>query len=446
LYESLWTSRLTVRLASAGLTMDLRHWIDEGLMTLFFLVAGLEARREIDVGQMREHRRLALPAIAALGGMGMSVSVYLALNAGGPGAHGWGTAMSTDTAFALGVAALVAPRRARLRVRVLTLAVIDDVVALVIIATAYTERLSLVPLAVAAGLYAALLASARMPFVGRREASALLGVAVWAALLKSGIDPVVAGLAVGLSVSARRPRRSDLEHATELARSFREQPTPAGARLALRGVSAVISPNERLQHRLHPWTSLVIVPLFALANAGIHLDAELIGRAVRSPVTLGIVAGFVVGKPLGIFGAVWLATRIWPGALPRSLSWPTIAGGGVVAGVGFTVALLISSLAFHGPQLEEGQARRAPRRRPVLAVGLGVLSRHRPASGCRSRASAQSDGGRDRRPVRRRGSRPRPHPRRGRRSCDPGRVRRLRVPILRPGGDRHSRAARVVRR
>ena len=189
---------------------------------------------------MREHRRLALPAIAALGGMGMSVSVYLALNAGGPGAHGWGTAMSTDTAFALGVAALVAPRRARLRVRVLTLAVIDDVVALVIIATAYTERLSLVPLAVAAGLYAALLASARMPFVGRREASALLGVAVWAALLKSGIDPVVAGLAVGLSVSARRPRRSDLEHATELARSFREQPTPAGARLALRGVSAVI--------------------------------------------------------------------------------------------------------------------------------------------------------------------------------------------------------------
>ena len=125
--------------------------------------------------------------------------------------------------------------------------------------------------------------------------------------------------------------------------------------MALRGVSSAISPNERLQHRLHPWTSFVIVPLFALANAGIHVDGELIGRAVRSPVTLGIVAGFVVGKPLGILGAVWLATRTWPGGLPRGLSWPTIAGGGVVAGVGFTVALLISSLAFHGPQLEEAK-------------------------------------------------------------------------------------------
>jgi Na+/H+ antiporter NhaA len=367
-YESLWTTPLTVRLASTGITMDLRHWIDEGLMTLFFLVAGLEARREVDVGQMRERRRLALPAVAALGGMVVPVLVYLAFNAGGRGAHGWGAAMSTDTAFALGILALVAPSGTRLRVRLLTLAVVDDVVALVIIATAYTEHVSLAPLAVAAALYAALLARGRMPIAWPEETAALVGIALWGALLKSGIDPVVAGLAVGFVISAHPPGRTDLEQATQLTRSFREQPTPARARSARRGLSLAISPNERLQHRLHRWTSFLIVPLFALANAGVHLDGELLGRAVSSPVTLGIVVGFVVGKPLGIVGAAWLASRTWPGGLPRGLSWPEIAGGGAVAAVGFTVSLLIASLAFHGPQLEEAKLG------VLLAAVLATLS------------------------------------------------------------------------
>ena len=354
-YEDVWTTRLAVTLGDAGISMDLRHWVNEGLMTLFFLVVGLEAKRELDMGQLRERSRIAVPLIAALGGMALPVLIYLAFNAGGPGAHGWGAAMSTDTAFALGLLALVAPGATRLRVRLLALAVFDDLVALLVIAVAYTKHVSLLPLAVAAGLFGALLALryARGPW--RRVAAAVVGVAMWGALLKSGIDPIIAGLAVGLVTSAHPPARADLEQVTELTRSFREQPTPALARSAQFGVASALSRNERLQYNLHPWTSFAIVPLFALANAGIHIDGDLLGRAMISPVTLGIVVGYVVGKPLGILAATALAPRAWPGRLRLALSWPAIAGGGVVAGIGFTVSLLISSIAFAGAQLEEAK-------------------------------------------------------------------------------------------
>ena len=174
-------------------------------------------------------------------------------------------------------------------------------------------------------------------------------------MFKSGIDPVIAGLAIGLATSAYPPSREDLEHATALTRSFREQPTPELARSAQLGVLAAISPNERLQYGLHPWTSYVFVPLFALANAGIHVTGGLLGDAISSPITLGILLGYVVGKPLGILGASWLATRpLFHGPRP-SLSWPPLAGGGAVAGIGFTVSLLISSLTFHGERLDEAK-------------------------------------------------------------------------------------------
>jgi Na+/H+ antiporter NhaA len=354
-YEALWSTDLAIRLGDAGISMDLRHWVNQGLMTFFFLVAGLEAKRELDVGQLRERRRLAIPAIAALGGMAVPALIYLAFNAGGDGARGWGAAISTDTAFALGVLALVAAGGTRLRVRLLGLAIVDDLVALVIIATVYTERVDVVPLVVAAALFGLLLALRYIPLARRTPIAVLLGVAVWVALLESGIDPIIAGLAVGLVTGAAPPARSDLEQVTELTRSFREQPTPELARSAQLGVAAAISPNERLQYRLHPWTSFVIVPLFALANAGIHVDGELIGRAIGSPITLGIVFGYVVGKPLGILGGSWLATRLGPNRLRLALSWPVIAGGGVIAGIGFTVSLLISSMAFQGEQLEEAK-------------------------------------------------------------------------------------------
>jgi Na+/H+ antiporter NhaA len=354
-YESVWTTKLSIQVGSHGISMDLRHWVNEGLMTFFFMVVGLEARREFDMGALRDRRRITLPFAAAAGGMAVPVLVYLAFNAGGPGADGWGAAMSTDTAFALGVLALVAPGATRLRVRLLTLVVIDDLVALLVIATVYSDGVEILALAIAVGLFGLMLALRYVPVAWRPPAGTLLGVAMWVALFESGIDPLIAGLAVGLATSAYPPARTDLERATELTRSFREQPTPELARSAQLGVTSAISANERLQYRLHPWTSFAIVPLFALANAGIHVDGELLGEASTSPITLGILFGYVVGKPLGIVAATWLASRRWVTGIRPALSWPVIAGGGAVAGIGFTVSLLIASLAFDGRQLEEAK-------------------------------------------------------------------------------------------
>jgi Na+/H+ antiporter NhaA/predicted DsbA family dithiol-disulfide isomerase len=261
--------------------------------------------------------------------------------------------MSTDTAFALGALAILAPRATRLRVFLLTLAVVDDLVALLVIGAAYTQHIDLVALAVAIALFGAMLAVRYLPVWQRVPASVLLGTGLWVATFESGIHPTIAGLAMGLSVSAYPPARPDLERVTELARSFREQPTPELARSAQLGVMSAISPNERLQYRLHPWTSFVIVPLFALANAGIHVSGRLLDDAVTSPITLGIVAAYVVGKPLGILFGSWLTMRL--ARRPPPLSWPTLAGGGAVAGIGFTVALLIASLAFHGQHLAEAK-------------------------------------------------------------------------------------------
>ncbi len=354
-YESFWATKLSIQFGGEGISMDLRQWVNEGLMTFFFLVVGLEAKRELDMGELRERRRITIPVIAAAGGMTLPILIYLAINAGGSGAQGWGAAMSTDTAFALGVLALVGPTGAtRLRVFLLTLVVVDDLVALVVIGLAYTQHVLLVPLAVAVALFGTLLALRYLP-IWRRPAAALVGLGMWAALLESGVHPTITGLAAGLAASAYPPSRGDLERVTELTRSFREQPTPQLARSAQLSVASAISPNERLQHRLHPWTGFLIVPLFALANAGIHLNGELLGDAVTSPITLGILLAYVVGKPLGIFGASRLATSTWLRGNRLPVSWPGLAGAGAVAGIGFTVSLLIVSLAFHGRQLDEAK-------------------------------------------------------------------------------------------
>ena len=356
-YESFWTTKLSITLGSDGISLDLRHWVNEGLMTFFFLVVGLEAKRELDTGELRERQRLAIPVAAAIGGMSLPIAIFLIFNAGGDGAHGWGAAMSTDTALALGVLGLVAPSGTRLRLRLLTLAVVDDLIALLVIALVYSDKLSFLPLALAVGFFLLLVALRYVRESWRRQAAVVLGVALWVALYEAGIDPVVAGLAIGLVTSAYRPPREELERVTALARSFREQPTPELARSAQRSVSSAISANERLQYALHPWTSYLIVPVFALANAGVHIDSELLGNAVTSPITLGIFFGYVVGKPLGVLGASWLASRPWLTGLRRALSWPVIAGGGTVAGIGFTVSVLISSLAFEGQgqRLEEAK-------------------------------------------------------------------------------------------
>jgi len=354
-YGSVWTTELSIHIGTTGIAADLRTWVNEGLMTLFFLVVGLEAKRQLDLGELRERSRLAIPVFGAIGGVTVPILIYLAFNAGRAGGHGWGAAMSSDTAFALAAVALVTPRTAtRIRVFLLTLAVADDLAALVVIATVYTTHVSVLALGIAIALFAALVALRYAPF-GRAAISVGLAVGIWVAMFKSGIDPVISGLAIGLGTSAYPPSRDDLERATALTREFREQPTPELARSAQQSLQSAISPNERLQYDLHPWTSYVIVPLFALANAGIHMTSKLMSDAVSSPITWGILVGYVVGKPIGVFTGSWIASRP---ALhgPRSpISEPVLLTAGACAGIGFTVSLLVSSLAFTGTELDEAK-------------------------------------------------------------------------------------------
>jgi Na+/H+ antiporter NhaA len=354
-YESFWQTHLSIRIGSYGVDRELRDWVNSGLMAVFFFVIGLEARREFDMGELRERRRVALPLVAGISGMLVPVAIYLGINAGHASAHGWGAAMSTDTAFALGMLALLGSRLpAGLRVFILTVAVVDDLVALGVIAVVYSHRIAVPALLVALGIFGVILL-VRAGGVRRGVVYALLAVAAWAALLASGVDPVVIGLAMGLLTYAYPAARSDLERATGLVRLFREQPTPELERSARLGLASAISPNERLQRMYHPWSSYVIVPLFALANAGIALGGSQLSRAFSSPITLGILLGYLVGKPVGIVGASWLATTLSRGRLRPPVGWGATLAGGMIAGVGFTVSLLIATLAFRGEQLQQAK-------------------------------------------------------------------------------------------
>jgi Na+/H+ antiporter NhaA len=354
-YDSVWSSEFSIRLGSHVLSDDLRHWINDGLMAIFFFVVGLEARREFDLGELRDRHRVPLPALAAIGGMTVPIAIYLAFNAGHSSAAGWGAAMSTDTAFALGVLAMIGPRLStRLRAFMVTVVVVDDIVALGVIAFAYTSHLHVAALAIGLGIFAAMLVL-RQAGVRRGSPYAVLGVATWVAVHESGIDPVIVGLALGLLTYAYTPAREDLERASILFRDFREQPTPELARSASIGLEQSISANDRLQQRFHPWSSYVIVPLFALANAGIVLDSQFLRQAFSSPITLGILVAYVVGKPVGILGGSWLAERVSRGRIHPPVGWGALAGGGAAAGVGFTISLLIASRAFSGQDLENAK-------------------------------------------------------------------------------------------
>ncbi len=362
-YRAAWQTALSVRLGGWGVTQDLRGWVNNGLMTLFFFTVGLEARREFDLGEFRERRRVVVPTVAALGGMMVPVAIYLVVNAGAPSLRGWGTTLSTDTAFALGMLALVGPRFPdRLRAFMLTVAVVDDLASLVVIALGYTEHLVWPALLVALGLFGVSLA-VRAGKVTIGLVYGVLGLAIWVALFKSGVDPLVVGLAFGLLTYAYPAGRDTLEQATNLFRLFREQPTPELARDARLGLDSAVSPNERMQLRFHPWTSYLIVPLFALANAGIEIRPSFLASAYASPITLGILLGYVLGKPVGVFGLSWLVARLTKGRLRPPVGWVAVAGGGTIAGIGFTVSLLVATLAFDGQRLEQAKL-------GVLSAGL----------------------------------------------------------------------------
>jgi Na+/H+ antiporter NhaA len=281
-YEGVWETVLAIDLGRGGVELTLREWVNSGLMTLFFFVLGLEARREFDLGDFRERRRLVLPLLASAGGMGATVAIYLAFNLGGSAAQGWGIAMSTDTAFALGLLTLFgrgAPDR--LRAFMLTVVIADDLLALVVIALVYSHSVAVTGLIWMAGLFAVALVLLFGLKLRRGPPYFLVGSAIWVVALQSGIEPLVVGLAFGLLVWARPAARSDLEHAGRRFREFREQPTPELQQMARESIRTAMPPNDRLLLIYHPWTSYVIVPLFALANAGITIDGDLLGRAAH---------------------------------------------------------------------------------------------------------------------------------------------------------------------
>jgi Na+/H+ antiporter NhaA len=351
-YVHLWETELAVEVGDRGIRMDLGHWINDGLMAVFFLVIGLEVRRDLSVGELTDRRRLRLPLLAGVGGMVVPALLYLLVNPAGEAANGWGVVIGTDTAFLLGTLALVGPTTStQLRVFLLTLTVVDDIVAVTVIGAVYSENIDLLALAVAIAAVGVLVMLGRLG-VWRTWPYALTIVVLWLATVESGLHASVAGMVAGLLVPAYAPRRHEVEQAATQFRAFRQSPLADVGRSAQTALVRAVPVNERMQLVLHPWTSYVIVPVFALANAGVDLRGGVLGEALRSPVTWGIVLGLVVGKFVGVGGAALLGTRLGVGPLPQCLGPGQVLGGAALSGIGFTVSLLIVGLAFE-PELQE---------------------------------------------------------------------------------------------
>ena len=351
-YTRIWSTELAVEVADWALRMDLHHWINDGLMAVFFLVIGLEVRRDLSVGELTDRRKLRLPLLAGLGGMVVPAVLYLLVNASGEAANGWGVVIGTDTAFLLGTLALVGPATStQLRVFLLTLTVVDDIVAVSVIGLVYSDDLDAVALAVALAAVAVLVALGRSR-VWRTWPYALTIVALWLATVASGLHASVAGMVAGLLVPSFAPRRQAVEQAARRFHAFRQSPLADVGRSAQDALVRAVPVNERMQLVLHPWTSYFIVPVFALANAGVDLRGGVLGEALRSPVTWGIVLGLVLGKFVGIGGVALLGSRLGVGRLPQGVGPGQILGGGALSGIGFTVSLLIVGLAF-GPELQD---------------------------------------------------------------------------------------------
>jgi NhaA family Na+:H+ antiporter len=345
-YEALWSTSLSVQVGEAELSRDLRHWVNDGLMTLFFLVVGLEISRQLRLGELRNSQTAVVPAVAALGGTVVPVLLYLAFNAGGPPARGWAMAMAGDLAFALGVLALVGPRcPPQLRVFLLTLVLVGDIAAVAVVGLLYAKVVNILALAVVVELFA-VVTVLRLLRLLRTFAYLVVGVALWVATSASGIHPAITGLLLGVVLTAYPPVPTQVLRVTRLSRWFEPDPTPARLREAPPALGNAVPPIQRLQQLLHPWSSYLVVPVFALANAGVALDGHALSRAVGSPITLGILAGLVVGNLVGILGASLLAVRIGLGTLPRLATGQQLAGAAALAGIGFTVALFVADLAF----------------------------------------------------------------------------------------------------
>ena len=379
-YERFWATEASLDIGGFHLTETLQLWVNDGLMTLFFFVVGLEIKREVTTGELRDARSVAMPAIAALGGMLVPVAIYAVMNAGGAGSRGWGIPAATDIAFAVGVLTIAAKSAPRsVRPFLLTLAIVDDIGAILLIAIFYSKGISLNALALAGGLIILMVVADRL-HIRAMPVYVVLGIAVWIATFESGIHPTIAGVVLGLLAPARPFQPSagvsgEAQRVADLTDDDPDDPDDnAPAWLYLSRISReAVSPLARAESVLHPWTSFVIVPIFALANAGIELSRDVISAGLTSAVTLGVALGLVVGKTVGISVASWVAVRTKLGRLPAGATWGHIVGVAALGGIGFTVSLFIAELAFRGDQEQLDAAKLGILFASVLAGVIGYL-------------------------------------------------------------------------
>jgi Na+/H+ antiporter NhaA len=371
-YDAFWSMTATLGVGDLALTMDLRHWVNDAAMALFFLVVGLEITREVSTGELRDRRTVAAPALGAVGGLMVPALVYLAFNPSGPEHAGWGVVMSTDTAFVLGVLALFGPRCPdRLRLFLLTLAIVDDIGAISVMAIFYTDDMHVPPLVVSAALVAVLL-GLRWAGVWRLTPYVLTGVLLWLAVHASGVHATLAGVVLGLLLPNRPPEQAVVDKLKVYGRALREQPDAERARLASLAVAAAVPAGARLQHALHRWTAYGVVPVFGLANAGVSLDGETLRAAAASSVTMGVAVALLVGNAIGITVGAAVALRTGWGVLPGGVRWSHLMAGATLAGIGFTISLFIADLAFPDERLRE-QATIGVIAGSLIAAVLGVL-------------------------------------------------------------------------
>ena len=364
-YFALWETKISLGIGDGGLSKTFGHWINDGLMVLFFFLVGLEIKREFLAGALASFRKALLPVAAAIGGMLVPALTFVAFNAGTEAIRGWGIPMATDIAFAVGVLALVGSRVPDgLKALLLAVAIVDDIGAVLVIALFYTDAIAWSYLGYAGLLFLALMGANRM---GARQplVYVVFGVAIWLMVLYSGVHATVAGVLVAMAVPARRRINTAdfIERGRTMLERFETQAAgarswtmvTAGQQAALHGLEAagraVATPLQRMENALHPWVAFGVMPLFALANAGVALEGDL-WATLAHPVSLGIALGLVVGKPIGVTLLAWLTVRLGWADLPVGVGWPQVLGVGMLAGIGFTMSLFITGLAFGGTAFE----------------------------------------------------------------------------------------------
>jgi Na+:H+ antiporter, NhaA family len=374
-YEALWSTQLGGGVGRFAFRMDLRHWVNDGLMTIFFFVVGLEIKRELVEGELRDRRKAITPVAAAIGGMVVPALIFSALTFGASEAKGWGIPIATDIALAVGLLTLAGSRiPSGTKLFLLALAIVDDIGAIIVIAFFYGKhgRIEFLLLAAAAALGVVALKRIGVPSFA---VYAGLGIVMWWAFHEAGVHATIAGVVMGLLAPTTPMTQADAIDVEELGDVSTVQHAMASAGIARSSVSVV----EWLEHRLHPWTSLLIVPIFAMANAGVPLSISVLRSAAQANETWGVSLGLVLGKPIGVLLATWLVVRLGVGSLPEGTTWRTIAPAALVAGVGFTVSLFVTELAFTGAAAAHSKIGVIAGSIVAAILGLGFVFLQRPA-------------------------------------------------------------------